>query len=453
MDIYKVPSMENEAKNNLLRSWKEIASYLGYDERTCYRWEQKFGMPVHRAEAGASKSHVIAYKDELDLWFQETFKNSNHHVPTKKAGRPVLRWALFGLVPVAVVAAFLMIRPGITPAAQPADFAIKGSALIVLGEDGKELWRHDFKIDGLQDEAFYRVRFQAADVAAGEARLPSLVIKDINSDGRNEVLFAVQKRDDAYGEGDLFCYSSTGREIWHFKAGKEMVFGGRTFSADYRIHGFSLHDFKGDGRQEIAVIADQYPQWPCQLAVLDCGGKKIGEFWNSGYLTDICYQDLDGNGRDEMVVSGVNNQYGGALIIFDPAIINGCSPQSGEFKSETLLSGSEKVYVRTPRTDLSLARGDIVEGIRDIGVTSNKLIYANTFYNLIYYFDFGLRCVNADWGHAFMIKHNELAAAGKIHSALDESYQETIKRGVRYWDGRAWVAEPTPNHKSAGSTK
>ncbi len=436
--------MDTEPKDNILRSWKEIAAYLGYDERTCYRWEQKYGMPVHRAEAGVSKSHVVAYRDELDRWFQETFRNSSRETaPPKRRGRRSVRPAVIGLIPVVVVAGFFLIKWMTSQAGQPTDFAIRGSNLIVLGEDGKELWRHDFKIDGLMDEAYYRVHFQVVDSAISTIRLPSLIIKDINGDGRNEVLFAIQKRDDSFGEGDLYCYGSSGKEIWHFKAGKEMVFGGRTFSADYRIYGFGLHDFNGDGRQEIAVISYHYPQWPCQLAMLDCGGKRTGEFWNSGYLTDICYQDLDGDGREEMIVSGVNNQYGGCLIVFGPAQIAGCSPQSGEFKSDTLPRGSEKYYIRTPRTDVSLAVGDIVEGIRNIWVTSNNRLEANTFYNLTYEFDFSFRCVNADWGHGFMVKHNELAAAGKILSALDEVYRETIINGVRYWDGRAWVAEPT----------
>ena len=73
--------MEGQVKDNVLRSWKEIAAYLGYDQRTCCRWEQKFGMPVHRAEGGASKSPVIAYKDEIDGWFQATFTNSNPAAP------------------------------------------------------------------------------------------------------------------------------------------------------------------------------------------------------------------------------------------------------------------------------------------------------------------------------------------------------------------------------------
>jgi hypothetical protein len=444
--------METESKTNILRSWKEIAAYLGYDQRTCYRWEQKFGMPVHRAEGGASKSHVVAYKDELDRWFQATFKNSNRRVPLKKAGRRAARWALFGLLPCAL-GALLLFHSKSALSTQPVDFAIKGSTLIILGEDGKELWRHDTKIDGLADENFYRTYFQAVDAAVTSIRLPSLVIKDINGDGRSEVLFAVQKRDDTYGEGDLYCFDSKGRDLWHFSAGREMRFGGRTYSDDYRIYGFSLHDFNGDRRQEIAVISYQYPQWPCQLALLDCRGRELGEFWNSGYLVDICYHDLDGDGREEMIAGGVDNEFGGCLIVFDPERIEGCSPQTGEFRSDELRAGSEKYYVRFPRSDISLALGDIVEGLLHFGITNNKRIVAYTIYNLGFEFDFRLRCLNVDWGHGFMIRHNQLAAAGKIRSALDAAYREAFRRAIRYWDGSKWVAEPTPNLWNSATKK
>jgi hypothetical protein len=437
--------MEGLAKENLLRSWKEISAYLGCDERTCYRWEKRFGMPVHRADDGISKSRVFAYKDELDLWFQETFKNSHPPVFPKPVPRPSVRWVLIGLVPVWAVVIFMLARTAAMRHGQPMDFHIRGTTLIILGDDGKELWRKDTKADGLEDEAFYRARFQVVNAAVGRADLPSLMIKDIDGDGRKEVVFAVQKRGDSYGEGDLYCYDSRGRERWHFAAGREMSFGGMTYSPDYRIRGFNLHDFNGDGRQEVTVISYHFPQWPCQLAVFDCNGKPMGQFWNSGYLTDVRFQDLDGDGREEMIVSGVNNEYGGCVIVFDPTRVDGCSPQTGAFRSDTLPPGSEKYYVRTPRTDVSLALGDIVEDIDYLGVTKNQHLEATTGYGLAYEFDFGLRCLNAVWGHGYMMKHNELAAAGKIRSALDEAYRQTIISGVRYWNGRAWVAEPKPN--------
>src|SRR4030042_212802 len=85
--------MRELSKDNLLRSWKDISAYLECDVRTCHRWEQKHGMPVHRAEGGETKSHVYAYTDELERWFQATFKDSHHADEKAGEGRRYLIWA------------------------------------------------------------------------------------------------------------------------------------------------------------------------------------------------------------------------------------------------------------------------------------------------------------------------------------------------------------------------
>ena len=53
----------------VLQSWKEIASYLGRDVRTCRRWEESLGLPVHRLN-GSPKARVLAYRDEIDWWLE-----------------------------------------------------------------------------------------------------------------------------------------------------------------------------------------------------------------------------------------------------------------------------------------------------------------------------------------------------------------------------------------------
>jgi len=50
-----------------LDSWKEIAVYLGRDERTVRRWEKSEQLPVHR-HVHQKGSSVYAFKSELDQW-------------------------------------------------------------------------------------------------------------------------------------------------------------------------------------------------------------------------------------------------------------------------------------------------------------------------------------------------------------------------------------------------
>lgn len=57
-------------KRHVLNSWKEIADYMGRGVRTVQRYERDLRLPVHRP-AGKSRSAVIAFADEIDLWIRK----------------------------------------------------------------------------------------------------------------------------------------------------------------------------------------------------------------------------------------------------------------------------------------------------------------------------------------------------------------------------------------------
>lgn len=430
------------SKDNLLRSWKEIAAYLGVDIRTCYRWENDRGMPVHRAEAGEKKSPVFAYKRELDAWFAETFQNT-HHIEELRRSRRLLGWVI-GVPAVLVVAGALYYFLSLRPPRQPADFRIEGSVFVALDKRQRELWRNDLGVEDLRLEGFYRDNFQVMHPEQPYI-LPMLVIRDIDADGGVEVLFALTRTANRGGEGTLICWDRRGRERWRFQAGRELRSPNKHFGPDYRIGGFYCHDLDGDGRQEIVVESFYASDWPCQLAVLDPAGRMTGEFWNSGYLRGLSLHDINADNRDELIIGGVNNEYrGGCLIVFDTANVHGGSPQSGEFVLEGIGPGSMLYYVRTPYTDVSQGVRAAVDGIRRVDIMTNDWIEANATADLTYDFDFRLKCEQVIPGHSFMMNHYELMRAGAISSVLDDAYKADLISEIRYWDGAAWVAEPTP---------
>jgi hypothetical protein len=434
--------MAELSKDNLLRSWKEIAAYLGCDVRTCHRWEDRRGMPVHRAEGGETKSPVFAYKDELDRWFQGTFKTSTGHAVTKAASRRWLRWAVPGAA-LLVAAGATFWFPGLLLRRQPADFAIEGSELVILDKHKHEIGRADLEVEDLRPESYYRESFQVRNPESANI-LPSLVMKDIDGDGDKEVLFALSRVLNQTGEGVLVCFDRRGRERWRFQAGRELVCRSKRFSPDYRIAGFYCHDIDGDGKLETVVESIQAPDWPCQLALLDADGRMIGEFWNAGYLRDLTYWDINGDGREELIVCGVNNEYkGGCLIVFDPRRIAGGSPQSGDFVCQGIGPGSMLYYVTTPYIDVSEALGYAVDGLRQVNVTKNDWIRATGGNGLFYEFDFGLRPIQAFPGHGFMALHEEARKAGGVTSVLGDAYWKALLDGIRFWNGSAWTPEPS----------
>jgi hypothetical protein len=221
------------------------------------------------------------------------------------------------------------------------------------------------------------------------------------------------------------------------------------YSPDYRIAGFYCQDMNGDGRLETVVESFQAPDWPCQLAVLDASGTTIGEFWNAGYLRDLVFHDINGDGREELIVCGVNNEYkGGCLIVFDTRRIAGSSPQTGEYACEGLGPGSMLYYVTTPYSEVSKARGHPVEGFAQVFITKNNRIRGTMGTAMIFEFGFDLACLQVKPGNGFISRHTEMVEAGKVSSVLDDAYLAAQRAGVRWWNGSEMVATPpvvTPN--------
>jgi PAS domain-containing protein len=53
--------------NDVLRSWKDIARYMGTCVKTVQRWEGSYGLPVRRVHPGKG-SVVLAFRHEIDQW-------------------------------------------------------------------------------------------------------------------------------------------------------------------------------------------------------------------------------------------------------------------------------------------------------------------------------------------------------------------------------------------------
>ena len=66
--IHEAGSLPGTA-NEVLRSWKEIANYVGACVKTVQRWEQHYNFPIRRLEPRKG-AVVFALKAEVDSWIR-----------------------------------------------------------------------------------------------------------------------------------------------------------------------------------------------------------------------------------------------------------------------------------------------------------------------------------------------------------------------------------------------
>jgi tetratricopeptide (TPR) repeat protein len=133
-------------ERKLLESWKEISAYLKRSERTCRRFEETLGLPVHRLD-GTPRARVFAYTDDLDAWLRNKLNHAQEEAALRERARRRERAALVAgaaLAGVLALAAVLVWRP-FSPA--PAPLQPRNPSIAVLPFDnpsddpGLEAWR------------------------------------------------------------------------------------------------------------------------------------------------------------------------------------------------------------------------------------------------------------------------------------------------------------------------
>lgn len=437
----------NGKKENILTSWKEIAAYLDRDVRTCVRWEQRYGLPVHRLDRD-SKGKVFAYRDQIDAWLASRAADGAART-NGAAKRSRLPWIIAGLLALLGLATVVVLVV-LHGSSVPSRFDIVGPRFIALNEKGRELWPFDTRRADLESRDSYGNHFQKKSLGpAYDAVWPWVMFKDLDGDGRVETLFSVQTRSED-GEGDLVCFDDRGVERWRFGAGRELALEAGSFRREYRVFGFDVDDYDDDGALEVLVVSFHKPDWPCQVALLDARGRLEGEYWNAGYLMEARRGDVDGDGAKDLVFGGVNNEYArGCIVVFEGGRLSGGSPQdSPAYRWGDIGPGSEAAYILFPKTDVHAAIRKVGDPVNYFWVHEGDGLTAVTVEAQVFYdLDKTLALRNVGLGNDFKTLHERFRLEGKVSSVPDEAYRKALGESILYRTNGTWTARPA----SAGS--
>ena len=373
-----------------LRSWKEIAEYLGVSIRTAQLWEVERDLPVKRLPGG--RSRVSANLTELEAW--------------KKSSAPPRRRLRAAAVAAALIlavlaAAFLHSRR----VPQPASFRLEGNSLIVQDSQGRELWRKVFDSP-------------LAPVDEGRQAW----FGDLDADGETEVIFAPRTR---FGAAvPLIAYSKHGGEKWRFLPGRAVSSPVETFAPIYVARWFAVFEL-APGRRVVAVSSQHYRYYPNQVALLSPTGKLLREYWHSGHLRRLETADFNGDGVQEMYLGGISNgERAATLVVLDPRTFQGASVESDpDYQIGGFAHGNEYARLIFPRTcinrlfdEYNAVHSLVVEPERITVGVHEKI--SPPFPGMIYEFGRDLRLIRAIPNDRLRSFHRELAAANTLRHAL-----------------------------------
>jgi hypothetical protein len=249
------------------------------------------------------------------------------------------------------VVAFIAIRL-LTPHGQPQSARLDGASLVIMNAEGKELWRKSFP-EGFSPDWYYE-QGVATRIWFGDL-----------GDGHTSVLFLYLPAVSPLSHSTtLICYSDRGKEKWRWTPGRELPELQGT-PATYRTMALVVLKATAKKPPRIVVSNIHDPWWPNQLAILDSDGKLLSEYWHSGHLDYLNLADLDGDGRQEIIATGVSNGYHQAtLVVLDPDRVFGASTETArpELQIHGMGVAQERLRLLFPRSDMNKALFQFNEG-------------------------------------------------------------------------------------------
>jgi len=377
-------------------------------------------------------------------WIAARPRGQNGEPPLRAQteGRPFLKGkvAIAAIGAVGVVAALLAIRL-LALHGEPRFGRLDGSSLTILNAEGKELWRKDFP-EGFALDRYYENGGVASRIWFG----------DLEGQGHTSVLFLYLPATSPQSHSStLICYSDRGTERWRWTPGKDLP----------ELHGtpatywtLALAVLKAtDKRPPRIVLSSAHDTWwPNQIAVLDSNGSLLSEYWHSGNLEYLTLADLDGDGREEIIATGISNGYHQAtLLVLDPDRVSGASTEAArpELQIHGMGAAAERLRLLFPRSDMNKAlyaynvsaeaaaqHGELRVSVRECPYTKSCLI--------VYEFDKSGRLITAYASDQFRAAHADFYSKGKEAHPFSAE-EEAEFRKVRCLVGCKTEFVPTGN--------
>ncbi|MCU0611253.1 MAG: VCBS repeat-containing protein [Candidatus Eisenbacteria bacterium] len=301
-------------------------------------------------------------------------------------------------------------------------------------------------------------RFQVAQTSPNLR--PSL--GDVDGDGIVEVFTGTGTLDSL--PSTAFCYDQRGRLMWTFRGGfrpdEPVPPEFAEYANTFNMGGAYVRDVDRDGVADVFVVFNHSPFCATQIARLTPDGAYASSFWNCGHCAstnviapDLTFDDIDGDGYDEILVAGTSNACDRAVVIvLDPRSFGGrghvCdgTDRTRSWQSYILLADPEEIRhaLRMPRLHATSIEARNWNGQRVI-MAGIWLALGRQFEGAFRYrLDRDLNVVDFYWSDWFVGWADSARSAGALPADWSLSrFRERMKQ-IEVIPGPQWLWEPDP---------
>ncbi len=278
------------------------------------------------------------------------------------------------------------------------------------------------------------------------------ILKDINKDGKNEVLILTLGAERTPEIAWFYCFSFEGDTLF-----KRFCIIPHEYIVDtpYSVDGEYIRVYEYGEEEIIVTTAATQTPMGSYARFWTTDGDSLGWFINAGGSHPCLADDIGNDGDLEVFFHNFNNPCScAALAIVDPDSAWGCSPpyDSTESRDRSKLKrGSQAAYLLFPQTDVSSAYDLPYNNPGNDGVWKTEDGYAVSIseysdsagrgYYIIYHFDKDLRVKMVMPTDQFRRLRGRTIREGKVPDIPWDDYIAHLLDTVTYWTDSGWVTE------------
>ncbi len=299
-------------------------------------------------------------------------------------------------------------------------------------------------------------RFRETEVAA-HVSLSAIV--DLNGDGRNEVVTVLPFANSTTQQewATLSVFGPDSRLLLRQPLGHDARYKGQAIESTFTATMLAVGRNSADGKPTLLIALKNRHSTSVFLR-LDHGGNILGEYWHFGHIESFDTTDLHGNGRQDVVMCGINDERErGVVIVLDPERIVGLTEATSTPGFGYSPSLAEEYYVELPRAFFENDR--IVRGRANYVYAENNNSlsiaygYGDTGCILDYIFSRELEILQINASDDARARFDQYVAAGTGRKISLDSTLHVLSTSIRYWTGSQWASDPrTVDHLSIGAS-
>lgn len=321
------------------------------------------------------------------------------------------------------------------------DYNVSNNSVVVFDKNEVKLWEK--RVDG--------VVVSLKDLEKSYSFYKTL-IADIDNNGRNEVIILSSLVADGTASFKPKVFDGRGNLVNTFTIPfPKIQYKSKRYETEFMARGVVF----GGKQQKNVFVVYENGRSPSVIVRYDEQGNIIGTYWHYGQIVSLNIFDVDHNGNDELILSGINDTEDETARSFATTIIIEPDKMIGNRESSATRgfgypsSDAELYYIRFPNPEIMQHTTSNLMATNSNENEDTFLQVLNRSYSeqltvaIAYFFDSTLTVNDVKFDASTLNYHTQLFKAGKLKQQINDEYIKSLKEAVLYWNGTTWMNKPT----------